>query len=185
MYYKEIVDTLIGVLSRFKGVNYVKYQGDDLNNQQHNHKTIQCYIDNISLSQYNLTTNINKISFEVYILGFPDDTSGNTALDVQDVCYNVAVNFLTYIDHTPQFYNLISLYDWSIMTLDRYTTQNNAGVKLSVVLNAVSPINMCEYEDWFNDEPYTPDEDHEIDVPSEEVGELDIHPVKLPRKNQC
>lgn len=58
-------------------------------------------------------------------------------------------------------------------------------MKLSVVLNAVSPINMCEYEDWFNDEPYTPDEDHEIDVPSEEVGELDIHPVKLKPNRQC
>jgi len=185
MYYKEIVDTLINVLSRFKGVNYVKYQGDDLNNQQHNNKTIQCYIDNISLSQYNLTTNINKISFEVYILGFADGTSGNTALDVQDVCYNVAVNFLTYIDNAPQFQNLISLYDWSILTLDRYTAQSNAGVKLSVVLNAVSPINLCEYEDWFNDEPYTPEEDKDIDVPTSEVGELEVHPIKLLRNRNC
>ena len=91
MYYKEIVDTIIGVLSRFKGVNYVRYSGDDLINQQNNHKTLQCWIDNISLSQYNLTTNINKMSFEVYILGFADNTSGNTVLDVQDTCYNVCI----------------------------------------------------------------------------------------------
>lgn len=185
MYYKEIVDTLIGVLSRFKGVNYVKYQGDDLNNQQQNHKPLQCYIDNISLSEYNLATNVNKMSFEVYILGFPDDSSGNTALDVQDVCYNVAVNFLTYIDHTPEFYNLISLYDWSILTLDRYTAQNNAGVKLSVILNAVSPINLCEYQDWFNDEPYSGDTDTEITISASTVGDIDLNPIHLPINRRC
>lgn len=185
MYYKQIVDTLVGVLSRFKGVNYVRYTGDDLINQQNNNKPIQCWIDNISLSQYNLTTNINKMSFEVYILGFADGTSGNTVLDVQDVCYNVAVNFLTYIDNMPQFQNLISLYDWSILTLDRFSDDSNAGVKLSVVLNAVSPINLCEFESWFNDEPYPEEPDHEIDVNNEEIGEIEINPITLPRNRIC
>lgn len=185
MYYKEIVDTLINVLSRFKGVNYVKYTGDDLINQQNNNKTLQCWIDNISLSQYNLTTNINKIEFQVYILGFTDGTSGNTVLDVQDICYNVAVNFLTYIDNMPQFENLISLYDWSILTLDRFSDDNNAGVKVSVVLNAVSPINLCEFENWFNDEPYTPEPDHEIDINVDEIGDIEINPIHLLRTREC
>lgn len=185
MYYKQIVDTLVGVLSRFKGVNYVRYTGNDLINQQNNNKPIQCWIDNISLSQYNLTTNINKMSFEVYILGFADGTSGNTVLDVQDVCYNVAVNFLTYIDNMPQFQNLISLYDWSILTLDRFSDDSNAGVKLSVVLNAVSPINFCEFESWFNDEPYPDEQDHEIDVNNEEIGDIEIRPITLKRSREC
>lgn len=185
MYYKEIVDTLVGVLSRFKGVNYVRYCGDDLINQQNNHKTLQCWIDNISMSQYNLTTNINKMSFEVYILGFADDTSGNTVLDVQDICYNVGVNFLTYIDNMPQFQNLMSLYDWSILTLDRFTEQSNAGVKVSVVLNVVSPINLCDFQDWFNDEPYTPEQDEEIDIATEEIGEIDLKPITLKPNRVC
>lgn len=185
MYYKEIVDTLVGVLSRFKGVNYVRYCGDDLINQQNNHKTLQCWIDNISMSQYNLTTNINKMSFEVYILGFADDTSGNTVLDVQDICYNVGVNFLTYIDNMPQFQNIMSLYDWSILTLDRFTEQSNAGVKVSVVLNVVSPINLCDFQDWFNDEPYEDDPDHEIDIDTNEVGDIDIQPITLPINRRC
>lgn len=185
MYYKDIVDALVGVLSRFKGVNFVRYTGDDLINQQQNHKTLQCWIDNITLSQYNLTTNINKINFEIYILGFADGSSGNTVLDVQDKCYNLAVNFMTYIDNMPQFQNLISLYDWSILTLDRYTEQSNAGVKLSLVLNAVSPINLCTFEDWFNDEPYQDDPDHEIDIYNNEVGDIEIQPIKLPRNKKC
>ena len=185
MYYKEIVDALIGVLSRFKGVNYVKYTGDDLINQQQNNKTLQCWIDNVSFSQYNLTTNINKIEFQVYALGFATGESGNTVLDVQDECYNLAVNFLTYIDNMPEFRNLISLYDWSIITLDRFSEQANAGVKISVVLNAVSPINLCEYEDWFNDEPYTPEPDHEIDINTDDIGDIDINPIHLPRNREC
>lgn len=185
MYYKEIVDALIGVLSRFKGVNYVKYTGDDLINQQQNNKTLQCWIDNISMSQYNLTTNINKIEFQVYALGFATGESGNTVLDVQDECYNLAVNFLTYIDNMPEFRNLISLYDWSIITLDRFSEQANAGVKISVVLNAVSPINLCEYQDWFNDEPYTPEPDHEIDINASDIGDIDINPIHLPRNREC
>lgn len=185
MYYKNIVDTLTNVLSRFKGVNYVRYTGDDLINQQHNYNTLQCWMDNVSFSQYNLTTNINKIEFQVYILGFADDTSGNTVLDVQDKCYNVAVNFLTYIDNMPEFQNLISLYDWSILTLDRFTGQSNAGVKVSVVLNAISPINLCDFENWFNDEPYTPEPDHEIDINNDEITDIDIKPIHLPRNRNC
>lgn len=185
MYYKEIVDTLVGILSRYKGVNYVRYTGDDLINQQNNHKPLQCWIDSVSLSQYNLTTNVNKMSFEIYILGFPTEESGNTSLDIQDQCYTLAVNFLTYIDNMPQFYNLMTLYDWSILTLDRYSEASMSGVKLSLVLNVVSPINLCTYQDWFNDEPYAPDEDHEIDIDDKEVGQLDIHPVKLNRSRIC
>ena len=184
MYYKQIVDSLINVLSRFKGVNYVKYTGDDLINQQNNNKTLQCWIDNISLSQYNLTTNINKIEFQVYILGFPSGDSGNTALDIQDKCYNAAVNFLTYVDNMPEFQNLISLYDWSILTLDRFTDDSNAGVKVSVVLNAVSPINLCEFQDWFNESPYEDEPDKEIDINISEVGDIDLKPITLPR-NGC
>ena len=185
MYYKDIVDTLVDILSRFKGVNYVKYTGDDLINQQQNHKTLQCWIDNVSFSQYNLTTNINKMEFQVYALGFADGTSGNTVLDVQDECYNLAVNFLTYIDNMPQYQNLMSLYDWSIITLDRFSEQANAGVKVSVVLNVVSPINLCTFEDWFNDEPYPEDPDHEIDIDVEEIKDIDIKTVRLKRQREC
>ena len=163
MYYKDIIDSITNVMKRFKGVNFVKYTGDDLINQQHNEKTLQCYIDDISLSQYNLTTNINKIELQVYILGFPEDTP-ESVLEVQDECYNAAVNLLAYYDNMPEFQGILSLYDWSILTLSHYTAQNNAGVKISVVLNVMSPINLCTVGDWFNDEPYPEEKDNEIDL---------------------
>lgn len=184
MYYKQIVEALIEPLKRFKGVNYVRYTGDDLINQQNNNKTLQCWIDNISMSQYNLTTNVNKIEFQVYILGFVGQDT--TSLDVQDICYNVGVNYLTYIDNMPQFRNLVSLYDWSILTLDRFSNDNSSGVKLSVVLNVVSPINLCEYQNWFNDSPYEEDNDNPIDIDGDdELGDIDINPITLSSKRKC
>lgn len=184
MYYKQIVEALIEPLKRFKGVNYVRYTGDDLINQQNNNKTLQCWIDNISMSQYNLTTNVNKIEFQVYILGFVGQDT--TSLDVQDICYNVGVNYLTYIDNMPQFSNLVSLYDWSILTLDRFSNDNSSGVKLSVVLNVVSPINLCDYQNWFNDSPYEEDQDNPIDIDGDdELGDIDINPITLSSKRKC
>ncbi len=184
MYYKQIVEALIEPLKRFKGVNYVRYTGDDLINQQNNNKTLQCWIDNISMSQYNLTTNVNKIEFQVYILGFVGQDT--TSLDVQDICYNVGVNYLTYIDNMPQFSNLVSLYDWSILTLDRFSNDNSSGVKLSVVLNVVSPINLCDYQNWFNDSPYEEDKDNPIDIDGDdELGDIDINPITLSSKRKC
>ena len=177
MLYKDVVNILGDALSRFKGVNFVKYQGDDLNNQQHNYNTIQCYIDDISLSQFNLTTNIVKVEFEVYILGFLENQTPENILDVQDKCYNVAINVLAWIDQRPDLKGFVRLYDYSILTLSRYTAQSNAGVKLSIVLEI--PNRVCDLDDF--GEPYTPEVDNEIIINEDEIGEIDLRPVSLPR----
>lgn len=179
MIYKDVVNVIKDALSRFKGVNFVKYQGDDLNNQQHNYKTIQAYIDDISLHQFNLTTNIVKAEYQVYILGFPENTP-DSILDVQDECYNVAINVLAYIDTRPELKGLVSVYDYSILTLSRYTAQSNAGVKLSITLQIPNGVNLCELDDYFG-EPYTPDSDNEITINDDEVGEITLNPIKLPK----
>lgn len=171
MIYKDVVNIIKDTLSRFKGVNYVRYSGDDLNNAQHNHKTLQAYIDDVSLLQFNLTTNITKVEFQIYILGFPEDTP-ESILDIQDECYNVAVNTLGYIDNCPDYKGIVRVYDYSLLTLSHYTAQNNAGVKLSVLLEM--PVDLCNIWENFNDEPYPEDEDKEIE----------LKPITLP-KNGC
>lgn len=173
MIYKQVTNIIADTLSRFKGVNFVKYTGDDLINQQHNEKTIQAYIDDVSFHQFNLTQNFAKVEYQVYILGFPENTP-ESILDVQDKCYDVALYTLAYLDYMPQFKGIVSLYDYSILTLSHYTAQNNAGVKLSVVLTIPNGVNMCELEDKFG-EPYTPEEDKEIE----------IQPITLPISNCC
>jgi hypothetical protein len=48
-----------------------------------------------------------------------------------------------------------------------------------------SPLNWCELDENFDDEPHEEEKDHEIDIKNKEVGELDIKPIKLPRNRVC
>lgn len=182
---KDVIDILKNISLRHKGVYTFRYQGDDLNNQQNNHKTYQVYVDDISLHELNITTNIFKARFEIYILGFADGTSGNTVLDVQNNAYTIACDIMAKIDGSDEYDGVLSIYDYSILTLARYTDDQSAGVKLSLTLEMPNPVNLCTLDDNFDDEPHEEDEDHEIDVPTTEVGDLTINPIKLPKNRQC
>ena len=180
---KDVIDILKDISLRHKGVRTFRYQGDDLNNAQNNYKGFQVYVDDISHHQLNITTNIFKAEFEIYVLGHVDDE--NPVLDVQNDAYTIACDIMAYIDTKPEFYNVLSVYDYDILTLSRYTDDSTAGVKLSLVLQMPSPVNLCELDDNFNDEPYEDDPDREIDINDEEIGDIDIKPIHLPRTNHC
>lgn len=183
---KDVIEIIKDVSLRHKGVRTFRYQGDDYNNAQNNYEAFQVYVDDISLHQLNITTNIFKAEFQIYILSQADGTSGNTVLDVQNNAYTIACDILAYLDNHPDYYNVLSVYDYSILTLSHYTDDNSCGVKLSVVLEMPSPVNLCELDDNFNDEPYSGDTDTEITISGDtEVGELDITPIHLPRNRQC
>lgn len=180
---KDVIDILKDISLRHKGVRTFRYQGDDLNNAQNNYKGFQVYVDDISHHQLNITTNIFRAEFEIYVLGHVDDE--NPVLDVQNDAYTIACDIMAYIDTKPEFYNVLSVYDYDILTLSRYTDDSTAGVKLSLVLQMPSPVNLCELDDNFNDEPYEDDPDREIDINDEEIGDIDIKPIHLPRTNHC
>lgn len=182
---KDVIEILRDISLRHKGVYTFRYQGDDLNNAQNNHRGYQVYVDDINLHELNITTNIFKVSLEIYVLGQPDGTSGNTVLDVQNNAYTIACNIMAFIDTQDEFKGILSVYDYSILTLARYTDDSSAGVKLSLVLQMPSPVNLCTLDENFNDEPYEDEEDHEIDVNEEEVGDIDITPITLPRNRIC
>ena len=181
---KDVIEILKDISLRHKGVYTFRYQGDDLNNAQNNHKGYQVYVDDISLHELNITTNVFKARFEIYILGQPNGESGNTILDVQNDAYTIAT-IMAYIDTQDEFKGILSVYDYSILTLARYTDDSSAGVKLSLVLQMPNPVNLCDLDDNFDDEPHEEDEDHEIDVDEDEVGDIDITPITLPRNRIC
>lgn len=162
MILKQVTETIMNVLGRFKGVQTVKYQGNDFNNAQHNYDTLQAYVDNVQFHQFNLTTNIVKAELQIYILGFPDEE--NEVLDIQDKAYNCAINVLAYIDNNAEWRNIIRLHDYSILTLAEYTAQRNAGVKISLVLEIPSGVDLCELNDNFNDEPVKPEPEEELEL---------------------
>lgn len=182
---KDVINIIKDVSLRHKGVRTFRYQSDDLNNQQNNYKMYQVYVDDISLHELNITTNIFKARFEIYILGFPTSESGSTILDVQNNAYTIACDIMAYIDNQEAFQGVLSVYDYSILTLSRYSDDNAAGVKLSLVLEMPNPVNLCTLDDNFNDEPYQEEPDHEIDVNNEEIGDIEINPITLPRNRIC
>ena len=182
---KDVVNIIKDISLRHKGVRTFRYQSELLNIAQNNHKMYQVYVDDVSLHELNITTNIFKAQFEIYILGFVDDE--HTVLDVQNNAYTIACDIMAYIDTKDEFKGILSVYDYSILTLSHYTDDNASGVKLSLVLEMPSPVNLCSLDDNFNDEPYEDDEDSEIDINNEEIGDIDIdiNPITLPTNRIC
>ena len=176
---KDIIEILKDISLRHKGVRTFRYQSDILNNAQNNHKYYQVYVDDVSLHELNITTNIFKARFEVYVLGFADDD--NPILDVQNNAYTIACDIMAYIDTQEQFKGVLRVYDYSILTLSHYTDDDAAGVKLSLVLEMPSPVDLCTLDDNFNDEPYEDEPDTEITINDDEVGDITLNPIKLPK----
>ena len=182
---KDFVDIFKNIALRHKLVYTFRYQDEILNNAQNNFKTYQVYLDTVSLHQLNITTNIFTSSFELYILSQPDGTSGNTIEDVQTNAFTIAVDILGALDNWDEYKGILSIHDYSILAVSHYSDDNSSGVKLSVILETPSPLNLCELEDNFDDEPHEEEKDHEIDINNDEIGDITINPITLPRNRDC
>ena len=180
---KDVINILKDISLRHKGVRTFRYQSEILNNAQNNNKMYQVYVDDVSLHELNITTNIFNAKFEIYILGFVDDE--NTVLEVQNNAYTIACDIMAKIDIDDAYKGVLSVYDYSILTLSHYTDDNAAGVKLSLVLQMPNPVNLCTLDDNFNDEPYEDEPDNEIDINNDEIGDIDINPITLPTNRIC
>ena len=179
----ELVDIIKNIALRHKGVRTFRYQDRLLNNAQNNFETYQVYLDTTQYHQLNITTNIFKVELQLYVLGHPTQEKG--ILAVQDEAYTIATDILAYIDTKDDYKGIISLYDYSIITLDHFTDDDSAGVRLSIVLATPSPVNLCSLDDNFNEEPYEQEQEQEIHVPTKEEGDITIKTIKLPKKNRC
>lgn len=180
---KDVVNIIKDISLRHKCVRTFRYQSEILNNAQNNNKMYQVYVDDVSLHELNITTNIFKAQFEIYILGFVDDDTD--VLEVQNNAYTIACDIMAKIDIDDAYKGVLSVYDYSILTLSHYTDDNAAGVKLSLVLQMPNPVNLCTLDDNFNDEPYEDEPDNEIDINNDEIGDIDINPITLPTNRIC
>ena len=180
---KDIVEIIRDTALRHKSVRTFRYQGDDFFNAQNNHQPYQVYMDDVSLHQLNITTNIFKAEFQIYVLGFVDDE--NDVLTVQNNAYTIAADIAAFIDTNDAFRGYLSLYDYSILTLSHFTDDSAAGVKLSLVLAMPSPVDLCILDENFNDEPYVEPEDNKIDIDKDDVGDIDLKPIKLRKDRDC
>lgn len=182
----EIVNLLKDLCLRHKGVRTFKYQDKTFNNAQNNHLTYQVYLSNHSFHQLNITTQVFKSEWEMYILSQPENKDdSDQILTIQDEAYTIGCNILAAIDELEDYKGILSVYDYDIMVINGYSDDNSAGVKMSIILETPNPVSLCDIWDNFNDDPYEEPEDPEIDVPTEEIPEeLTIKTIKLP-KNPC
>lgn len=179
---KDIIDILKDTFLRHKGVKTFRYQSDTYNNAQNNSDTYQIYVDDITHSELNITTNIFKVAFEIYILSQP--SNDRPIIEVQTEAYTIACNIMAKIEQTDEYDGILSVYDYSILTLSHYTDDDSAGVKLSLVLRVPNPVNLCTLDDNFNDEAYEEPEENTITIEEKKDGDITINPIKLPR-NRC
>lgn len=179
---KDLVNIIKDVALHHKGVRTVKYQNKEYNNQQNNYLPFQVYIDSVSYHNLNITTNIFTCEFNLYILAQPEKTEDGI-LNVQNSAYTIAADILAYIDYKDEYKGILSVHDWGMMTLDHYTDDNSAGVRLSITLEAPSPVNLCELDENFNDEPYSGDTDTQITVvaPNMNPTITNVKEITLPK----
>lgn len=178
---KDLVNIIKDVSLRHKSVRTFRYQSGIYNNAQNNYKPFQVYLDDVSYHNLNITTNIFTVEFNMYVLAQPTkDEDG--ILEVQDAAYTIAADIVAFLDTKPEFEGVLSVHDWSMITLDHYSDDDSAGVRLSLTISAPSPVNLCDLDDNFNDEPYSGDTDTEITVDIKPLPELsDIKKITLPK----
>lgn len=176
---KDLVNIIKNVSLRHKGVRTFRYQSGIYNNAQNNYKPFQVYLDDVSYHNLNITTNIFTVEFNLYILAQPTkDEDG--ILEVQDNAYTIAADIVAYLD--INYAGILSMHDYSIMSLSHYSDDDSAGVRLSITLETPSPVNLCSLDDNFNDEPYEDEPDTEITVDIKPEPTIsDIKTITLPK----
>lgn len=149
----SIINILENVFLRHKGVKTFRYQAEKLNNAQNNYEDIQVYVEDVSYHNLNITTNIFTSEFEIYILQ-PFSSTQEQVIEAQTNCMTVAIDVIGYIDNDKELQNKLNIHDYSIITMSHYTTDDSAGVKLSLTFEIPSILNLCDLDSNFNDEPY-------------------------------
>lgn len=181
---QDIITILRQLFLRHKGVRTFRYQKDTKNNAKNSNKAIQVYVDSVVMNELNITNGVFKSTYEIYVL-IPH-TDNTPTEENQSRCLTVAADVMAAIDEFPEYRGIISVYDYSILTLDGYSDDNCDGVRLTLTLNVPSPVSLCALGDNFNDEPYEEEEDKEIDVPEQKEPEIDdIVTITIPTHKRC
>ena len=185
---KDLVDIIKDVSLKHKGIRTFRYQNKTYNNAQNNYLPFQVYLDSVSYHNLNITTNIFTVEFNLYVLAQPTkDEDG--VLDVQNSAYTIAADIVAYLDYAEDYKGVLNMHDYGMMTVDHYSDDDSAGVRLSLTLEVPSPINLCELDENFNEEPYSGDTDTEITVDIKPLPELsEIKKITLPNgcsRNRC
>lgn len=185
--YRELIEIIKDVCLRYKGTKTFRYQNVFLNNSQNNYATLQIYLSDVTHHDLNIsyTPPVFKMETTLYILDHPTKDE-DSILDCQDRCYDAALNIIAKLDNLKEYQGILRVHDYSIMTISHYSDDDSAGVMVSIELQIPVAIDLCSYEDNFNDEPYTPEPEQEITIVEKEIPDITLKKTKLPKNlNYC
>lgn len=168
---------------KIKGVKSFKYEGQDLINAQNNNSTIQFIVESDVYVEYLVTKDLTKITFNINILDKVHQ--GDDLSTVQNNALKIGVVLVKLLER--YYKNVISVYDYSFMTLDRYTDDVLAGVRLTLMLIVPSLVNECNIDEYIDEEnkydEYI-DKDITINIPTIDINNIDIAPKALKRNKK-
>lgn len=185
--YRELIEIIKDVCLRYKGTKTFRYQNVFLNNSQNNYATLQIYLSDVTHHDLNIsyTPPVFKMETTLYILDHPTKDE-DSILDCQDRCYDAALNIIAKLDNLKEYQGILRVHDYSIMTISHYSDDDSAGVMVSIELQIPVAIDLCSYEDNFNDEPYTPEPEKDITIVEKEIPDITLKKTKLPKNtNYC
>lgn len=146
----EVINYLISVALRHKGIKSARYQARDLINQQNNNSYFQFIVEDSIYSQFNANSSTFNLTVNIDIIGFP--TSDYTVLNAQSDAFQIGLEVISFIQEDNEYRDIISIEDYSFLTLSRFTDDNCAGQRMTIEMIIVSPLNYCTLSDNFLDE---------------------------------
>ena len=167
---KSIIEAVGHCFRSYKSVKTFRYQNESLNNAQNNYEGFQVYVDDVSRHQLNITDGTFTAEFQIMVLKHVDD--GDTVLSVQDDAYTLACSVVEMLDRNPQYYGVMRVHDYSLLTCSHATDDDASGVMLTLVLEVPNPAELCDDTIWI-EPPVEPDE------------KLELHPITLPKRPLC
>lgn len=142
---KYIIDSLLDIASKHRKIKYVCYGDRSLFNHSGENESYQFFIEDVNyLRQEN--EGINQLELNCYILGFVDDTKTN--LDIQDEALHIWEDIYQYLDNNSDIQ--ISMGDFDLLALSEYTTDKDAGIRITLRLYVPNVVDKCSYLDNFD-----------------------------------
>lgn len=178
---KNLVNAIKEQAEHIGGIKSFQYEGADLINAQNNNATTQVIVEDDIYSEYIVTKDLLKVTVNIDILDVVHQTDDK--LEVHNNALKVGIVLLKLLE--LNYGNFINVYDYSIMSVSRYTDDVLYGVRLSVYIHMPSPVNHCnlkEFIDLTNEYEKREDKDIDIKAPEINIDEININPIKL-KKN--
>lgn len=148
--FEELINYILDVALHHKAVKTATYKSRDLINQQNNNAYFQYIVEDSVYSQFNANSNTFNVSLNIDILGFV--TSDYTALKCQSEAFQIGLETIAYIQNDPLYQGIISIDNYSFLTLSRFTDDNASGQRLSLDLTLINPVDWCVLNDNFDEE---------------------------------